>query len=385
MVYNNYKGGRKHIVFGRIIGNSLGQIRSLGEVGLNPVLVWVGNDSSVLRNSKYLSEIHTFSTIQEGIDFLLSSFADTKIKHVLTIDSDGIVAEINKQYSELSKYFYFFNAGEDNRLTKMMGKESLCNLAKKHGLLVPVSEIVALGELPKKVTYPLLTKAVDSFTASWKTQCRICEDEGDLMNLYKTLDANIILLQNYIQKKNEFVLQGIAINAGKDVFIPIEGSYFRIPDGYFGSYLYFNGITKTGERLIKPVKSMLAEIGYEGVFEVEFIIDKEGNYIFLEINFRHTLWNHAFSNMGLNFCKIWSDAIINNKFPLTQSISIEKRHVLIHEFVDFLWYAKSRKVNIFKWILQFLGADSYVIWDRHDVKPFITYLKKIIKNKLRLC
>lgn len=373
---------RKHIVFGRNASNTLGQIRSLGEAGLNPILVWIGEESDYLMSSKYVKEAYIFDTIEKGIDFMCNEWGGVEFEQrpVITIDSDGLVAEMNKQYSRLSKYFYFFNAGADNRLNELMKKEELCKLAKKYGLLAPSSEIVTVGELPKTIGYPLLTKAADSFNAKWKTCVKICRTEEELLSFYKKVDAKQLLIQNYVDKKNEFTLQGIAINKGQDVFIPIEGSYYRIPDGYYGTLLYFNGVSEIGEKLISPVKQMLKEIAFEGVFEVEFLIDKNDNFIFLEINFRHTLWNHTFSNMGLNFCKIWSEAITSGKFPETEPVRIDKRHKLIHEFLDFLWFAKTKKVNIFKWIMDFLSADSYVIWDKHDIKPFIKSVKRQIKK-----
>lgn len=369
---------QKHIVFGRNASNTLGQIRSLGEAKLEPILIWIGEESKFLMSSKYVHEAYIFKTIDEGIDFMCEKFGGNEPKPVITIDSDGLVAEMNKQYSKLSKYFYFFNAGSDNRLTEMMEKEELCKLARKYGLQTPSSEIVNVGELPKTIGYPLLTKAADSFNAKWKSCVKICRKEEELLDFYKNVDVKQLLVQNFVEKKNEFVLQGIAINHGQDVYIPIEGSYYRIPDGYFGTLLYFNGITERGKSLIPSIKQMLKEIGYEGVFEVEFLIDKDDNYIFLEINFRYTLWNHTFTDMGLNFCKIWSEAITNGKFPTTQSISTEKRHILIHEFLDFLWYVKSGKINIFKWLSDFLKADSYVVWNKHDIKPFIQYVKRQI-------
>lgn len=353
---------RKYIVFGRNIGNTLGQIRSFGEAGLNPILVWIGDPSPVLRSCKYLSESYEFASINEAIDFILDKWGG-RIKHIISVDSDGLVAELNRQYRLLSKHFYFFNAGEDNRLNKYMKKEELCKLANKYGLLTPSSEIVNVGEYPRNITYPLLTKAADSFSATWKTCVKICHTKEDLTIFYNKINNDVqqLLIQNYIDKKNEFVLQGISINNGKDILIPIEGSYIRIKAGYYGTFLIFQGITQRGATLIEPIRKMIEEIGYNGVFEVEFIIDKDDNYIFLEINFRHTLWNHAFSNMGLNFCKIWSDASINGFFSKINSVSNKQKHLLIHEFVDFLWYVKTGKINIFKWTYDFLRANSHVI------------------------
>lgn len=365
---------RKFIVFGRNASNTLGQVRSIGEAGFNPILVWVGEVSSFLNSSKYVEEFYNVGTIEEGIDLICDKWGKDKLKPLITADCDGIVAEMNKQYSRLSSCFYFFNAGEDNRLTEMMEKEKLCRLAAKYGLKIPSSEIVNVGEFPKSIGYPILTKAADSFNAKWKSCVSICKNEEELLDFYKKVNAKQLLIQNYIEKKNEFVLQGIAINHGQDVLIPIEGSYYRIPDGYFGTYLYFNGISEEGAKLIGPIKKMLKDIGYEGVFEAEFLIDKNDNYIFLEINFRHTLWNHTFTDMGLNFCVIWAEAITSGKFPKTVQVSTKKPHVLIHEFLDFLWYVKGGKISIAKWLMEFLHADSYVVWNKHDVKPFIRYV-----------
>lgn len=245
---------RKFIVFGRNASNTLGQVRSIGEAGFNPILVWVGEVSSFLNSSKYVEEFYNVGTIEEGIDLICDKWGKDKLKPLITADCDGIVAEMNKQYSRLSSCFYFFNAGEDNRLTEMMEKEKLCRLAAKYGLKIPSSEIVNVGEFPKSIGYPILTKAADSFNAKWKSCVSICKNEEELLDFYKKVNAKQLLIQNYIEKKNEFVLQGIAINHGQDVLIPIEGSYYRIPDGYFGTYLYFNGISEEGAKLIGPIK-----------------------------------------------------------------------------------------------------------------------------------
>lgn len=219
-----------------------------------------------------MKEFYNVGTIEEGINLICSkwggeSMKGEEFKPLISADCVGIVAEMNKCYSRLSSCFYFFNAGEDNRLTEIMEKEKLCRLAAKCGLRTPSWEIVTVGEFPTSICYPILTKAADSFNAKWKSCVSICKNEEELLDFYKKVNAKQLLIQNYIEKKNEFVLQGIAINHGQDVFIPIEGSYYRILDGYFGTYLYFKGISEKGAKLIEPIKQMLKDIGYEGVFE----------------------------------------------------------------------------------------------------------------------
>ena len=67
----------------------------------------------------------------------------------------------------------------------MMEKEKLCRLAAKYGLKTPSSEIVNVGEFPKSIGYPILTKAADSFNAKWKSRVSICKNEEELLDFYK--------------------------------------------------------------------------------------------------------------------------------------------------------------------------------------------------------
>lgn len=68
-----------HIVFGRNASNTLGQVRSLGEAGLNPILVWIGKKSKFLMSCKYVHEAYIFETIDEGIDFMCEKFGGVKM------------------------------------------------------------------------------------------------------------------------------------------------------------------------------------------------------------------------------------------------------------------------------------------------------------------
>lgn len=71
---------RKFIVFGRNASNTLGQVRSLGEAGLNPILVWVGEVSNFLNSSKYVKEFYNVGTIEEGIDLIYNKWGSLSEK-----------------------------------------------------------------------------------------------------------------------------------------------------------------------------------------------------------------------------------------------------------------------------------------------------------------
>lgn len=44
---------------------------------------------------------------------------------------------------------------------------------------------------------------------------------------------------------------------------------------------------------------MFSEIGFEGIFEVEFMGDADGKLWFLEINFRNSTWSLASMKAGM--------------------------------------------------------------------------------------
>lgn len=274
--------------------------------------------------------------------------------------------------------------------------------AEECGFKVPKSEIVRVGTLPSILKYPILTKAIDSTNPLWKTYVHICKDEQELKLAYSQMEGNQnILLQEYIEKKNEFILQGIVISSnvdnngfnviedkegfiatygGTELCIPIQGAYLRLQNGAYGSYLYFEQYSK-GKKMLQKLCRLFNEIGYSGIFEIEFLLNNNDELIFLEINFRHTLWNHTFTNMGCNLCKLWADSAIAGHLVLDDiKFKSQNRHILISEFVDMKTYLLTGKVSIIKWLKQCITADSYVIYDCKDKKPFYRYLLKHIKK-----
>ena len=57
---------------------------------------------------------------------------------------------------------------ENGRITKYMDKNNIVELAKKHDLNVAKSWEVSVGDIPKDIEYPVVTKAIcstiDSFS-----------------------------------------------------------------------------------------------------------------------------------------------------------------------------------------------------------------------------
>lgn len=378
---------RKYIIFARNVGNVLGQIRSFGEVGIHSHIIWYGEMPQPVKCSKYVSSFIEVPSEEVGIKVLIEKYGDNPQKNVLSTDNDGIVSLFDLHYDELKDSFYFFNAGQQGRLTHFMTKIQQCKLAVECGFKVPRSEVVKVADLPRVVDYPIFTKSLDSFDFDWKSSVSICNTEEELINYYsKRKPGSQVLLQDYIVKKNEYILQGISLDGGKEVYLPIEGGYYRLPKDAYGSYLFFNSY-KGGSELKLKLQAFLEKVSYTGVFEVEFLQDKDDNLYFLEVNFRHTLWNHTFTDMGVNFCSIWANSVINNKLTLDGACILKEPHVLMREFQDYFRCRESRTQTFIGWLKDLRNTDSFVIWDKKDIKPFLVYsfsmFTRLINKRLR--
>lgn len=84
----------KYIVFGYDGRNTLGQIRSLGVKGIAPTIILVGTFDGVCEASRYCGRVHRVTDEQEGVNLLLSQYADNNEKAVIYTDSDGVVGAL---------------------------------------------------------------------------------------------------------------------------------------------------------------------------------------------------------------------------------------------------------------------------------------------------
>lgn len=369
------------IVFDISKSNALGQIRSFGEIGYSPILILVKDKNyNYVADSRYLKEKYEVNDVAEGIkllqDDILLRYKQDRV--FVSTGNDGVIAALNNTFDIISSSLNFFNAGGKGVLPSYMGKERLCEIAEQCGLRSPKTEVVNVGEMPRSINYPVFTKSLDSFDFhGWKETEKICHNEDELKTVYNNLKGNKILLQEFIEKENEYIIQGVSINGGEEVFIPIEGGYYRLPDNAYGSYLYFNEF-KNNNRLYDSIKEMMKVINYTGVFEAEFIVEKNSKELFfLEINFRHTLWNHTFTSMGANLNKIWMDSVINGRLTTGDVVIKKQPFVLMNESEDFKRTVLPQKSKILTWLKDVIHADGFVLWDKKDKKPFFSYLKHI--------
>ena len=229
----------KFIILGDGHFNSLGMVRSLGEVGIHPDVVLVDHNRKVVGSSRYIKNLYEADSIEEGLEYIISTYSQEKDKPFLLTGSDKIIAVIDRNYNRLIDKFYFFNAGKEGRIYWLLSKKEQNMLAESCGFNVPIFEEVSIGDKPTKVPFPLITKAVDSTVENWKGQVFVCHNEQELAQAYSQLQGERILLQQYIEKQNETGFNAFVVNDGEETFLPLQLTYYNTTETSFGNSIYF--------------------------------------------------------------------------------------------------------------------------------------------------
>ena len=311
----------RFIILGDGHFNTLGMIRSLGEVGICPDVVLVDKNLITVSVSKYIRQLHVADTCEAGVEYIITTYSKEPEKPFLLTGSDKIIAVIDRNYKRLIKGFYFFNAGEEGRINQLLSKKEQNLLAESCGFNVPIFEEVKIGDKPTRVPYPLITKAVDSTVENWKGQVYVCRNEDELVDAYSKLKGERILLQQYIEKENETGFDALTVNGGEETYLPLQLSYYDITETSFGNYIYF--FKPTDEIMCEKVRKLMAKTQYNGIFSIDFLIGKDGKIYFLEINFRNSAWSYPSTCAGVNLPVIWAKSVLSNNLDV-ENVRIKK-------------------------------------------------------------
>lgn len=373
-VANIYK--HKFIILGSDHSNTLGQIRCLGEKGIRPIVIITEKKPYIITKSKYLGECHIVDNIYEGPRFLLDHYSNEEYLPFIYTDRDDIMCAIDDYYDELKGHFIFWNAGGKGRIRQLVNKEKQMEIAIECGLKVIPSELVKRGELPKKLKFPLFTKANNSLNPYWKANAFICRNEKELREAYSCMGIENVLIQHFIDKKDETPIEGISIDGGREVKLLVRKRSMRFAKNGFG--VYSEMLPFCDDNLEQKVTDFMRKVCYTGIFEIEFIIDKSNEIFFLEVNFRNTMFNHACSDYGANLLWLFAKWSLSNHIDTSDFKLKQKRHIVMYEFEDLKDSVVHGSVSFLRWLKDFYHVQSFLYIDRHDMRPFLS----IVRNKI---
>lgn len=368
-----------HIILGGDNLNSLGIIRSLGEVGIRPIIIlYKEGHIKLVPHSRYAKQVFWVDSIEEGVA-LMYKYASKDCRPFVYTTDDNTESYLDLHYDELIQHFHFYNAGEAGRITHLMDKKAICDLAEECGFNVPKGEVVSRGELPKDIKYPVITKTLNPYSPGWKRDVGIYYNDEELAEAYKGMISEKLLLQEYIQKKNELAIQGIAANNGETVLLTYYYSLFRFTDTSFGGYKHYHIISDID--LIDKIKVLISKIRFNGLFEIEFIINQDNSLSFLEVNFRSSGANYAMTYGNVNLPYLWTEMVLSqrNSMPELRQESFNS----MKEPLDFEQSVMTHKLSIIRWFNDFLKSDSHDLFNKKDPAPFCAFILSKFGKKLK--
>lgn len=367
----------KHIVFGFEHYNPLGIVRSLGENGIDPIGIIIKSNRPITSKSKYLKETYFVDGIEAGYDLLNEKFGNEVNKPFVYASDDQVTNYMDARFDEIKDKFYFYNAGKPNRIAEFQNKDNILQLAIEKGLNVLKTYAVSKGEIPEGLEYPIITKAIISTIDAWKDDMIICHNEDELKQAYKKIRSERVLLQKYIIKKNELCMEGCSASKGTKALISIASQYnYQLEDSY-SPYMTVQNLNDSN--LEKKLKDMLSEIGFEGIFEIEFLVDQEDELYFLEINLRNSTWSYASTVAGMPLPIIWACGMLNGSTIEDSYRKIERPFTAMVEFDDYRRRVKTNVISKRKWINDLKNSECKYYIGKRDIKPFLS----VIFNKFK--
>lgn len=367
----------KFITFSEDHYNPLGVLRSLGEMGLQPIAILIAEKPCLVNHCKYIHKLHVVNNREEGLKILLSMYGNEEFKPFLFCSDDKTTSFLDAHYDELIDKFYFYNAGEKGRITWLQNKDNITSIGADAGLDVPKKEIVETGILPKSLNYPIITKVLASTMGAWKGDVYVCQNEDELKNAYKKIKSPQLILQEFIHKKGEFCMEGFSVNNGQDICLPYLFDYIRYSESSYGYYM--NVIPFDDFPLLEKIKDLFKRTKFNGVFEIEFMKGPEGEKYFLEINLRASTWNYAPTFGGCNLPYLWAKSTLRG-FIDRNEIKIRKLPFTAMVEPYDIGNVKRGKVGVFQWLKEWMSTDCYYFYNSIDKSPFFCFiLNKLFK------
>ncbi len=359
------------IVFAMDHYNPLGVVRSLGEAGINSIVIAQKSKSKISSFSRYTKEYIPVETTKEGYEYLIERFPmcpNIEERPFLITCDDRTIEFLDRRYHEWKDHFIGFNAGKDFAISKYMDKFKILEIAKKYGLNTLETQVVDRGVVPEQIIYPIITKSISPVIGGWKSDVHICDNEKELKEAYNKIIAPKVVIQKYINKKNEYCLDGFCALKGTIMFTSIESTYNYLIKGYYSPYMT---VRNFGNESVKnALEQMMQEIGFEGIYSIEFLIDQDGTFYFSEINFRNSTWSYASTCAGMNLPILWAETMLTGKLPLNARQEIQGDFKAMVEPIDYAKRVNTNKISKGEWLKDFKEAKCGYYYSIDDPEPF---------------
>ena len=369
---NDKFSGHKVIVMAIEHYNTLSMIRSLGKIGINPIYIAIQGKGEIASSSKYISKRYYAYSVDDAYRILMFNYGNEKEKPFVLCADDRTIGYLDNHFDAIKDHFICFNAGSNGRINEYMDKYKIIKLAEKCGLKTLNTVRVEKGVIPDNLEYPIITKSVSPLSGGWRADVFICVNREELERAYESIQSPIVVLQKYIDKKNEYCLEGFSIHNGADVHFSISVTYNYLLKDYYSPYLTVGKADNV--QVNAALAQMLKEIGFEGIFEVEFLIDQDGTIYLDEINFRNSPWSYPSAALGRCIPEMWMKAVVNEGFNY-ESVEVPDNFTAMIEPVDYAKRVEGGIISVAEWLYDYKKTNVTFYYDEDDPKPYFLMME----------
>ena len=372
------KMGRKEVyVIGGNHHNALGVIRALGERELRPyVIIQCEEEKPYIRLSKYIQQYWIVKSDTEVLDLLKQEGAKRNQQAVLIACSDGLSSLVDMHRNELSKWYRLPGSDAQGRITLLMDKEVMSQLAREVGFKVPQSFAVNTKDNSEiSIPMPWIIKPLVSKDGKKADIKRIFS--GGEWREYCQEHYSLVQVQQLIDKDFEYQLIGLSLNGGEDVIIPGVSHVLRPAETTNTGFLHYEPLDNQYKEVLEIGRRFLKATGYSGLFSLEFLKGKDGKDYFMEINFRNDGNGICVTASGVNLPYIWYLYNTGGDYRKEIEGSKVKPVYVMPEFAD-ISLMGHHQLYLSTWLKDIRRTDCFMEYDKQDRKPFWCLLKQEI-------
>ena len=370
----------KTIVVGGNHHNTLGVIRALGYKGIQSMVLLVTDEKNpYVSYSRYIEECIFVKNKTEIVPFLLDFSKTLSEKAVILSCADFVTSELDNAFESLKDNYYLPTAKVQGVCNHYMDKDTMAELAMNVGIGIPKSWIVENGRYDiSEMNIPCIVKPLASIYGS-KAEIRICRTKEQLKDYLEANRDHRFIVQEFIDKDFEYQLIGCSLNHGEEIIIPGYSKCIRPCPGTNTGFLEYKPFEDFNCDL-KACKDFIKAIGYQGLFSMEYLRDKNGNDYFMEINMRNDGNGICVTGAGVNLPYIWYQYCIGEDYT-KESKKIVQDIFVMPEFDDFTLLLK-RKVSLTTWWKDYKRTSTFMEYCDKDPKPYYVRKKQFVKHLL---
>lgn len=351
--------------------NALGMLRSLGECGIENILLLTSQGKTYVDRSKYVRRTVKIGRTSEDILSSVKEIAkeNKDNTYILFPLSDFAALVIDENYDTFPENVIGPNMA--GQMAEYQNKAFSKERAKECGLNTAKGTILDIGCNSRDWNiYPAILKPLASVDG-FKSDICIVTDYDELIGQiasFKEKGYCKILIEEYICGNDEHMIEVMGYAAGGKVEISGIISKIREYPIKNGSTAYAKIVDEHEDINIDNIKKYIKQSGFCGLFDIEFKYS-DGTAYFIECNFRNGAPAYAFTCKGQNIAVGWLEDMLG--------ISVERKNketdkqYFMAEQNDFINMLKGN-VTFGRWIKEFNNSNK-LFFSRNDLKPITAY------------